>query len=228
MRVSPKRSSPRSSLRRASPRSSPGSSAAEASSPVGDVFVQQVTRITALLEDDMKQSRLETIKMKAAVRRAQKAQAEAEAAKAHLRESLEQFNAVKSEITKCGVCMDTMNRPFVLVECGHSYCYGCLRLHFHTCLRNQVKWRDVPEHLREPSTADQLHELIENEHIYSPLYYCPSCKGTVRCRPIEVYIFKELIEAVHSVAGPPDDLTVEDPHINDSDIWADMFYTKRA
>ncbi|KAI6155996.1 hypothetical protein BKA82DRAFT_4011368 [Pisolithus tinctorius] len=125
--------------------------------------------------DDMKQSCLEMIKMKAAVCRAQKAQA----AKAHLWESLE-----------------------------------------------QVKWCDTPEHLREPSTADQLHELIENEHIYSPLYYCLSCKGTVHCQPIEVYIFKELIEAVHSVAGLPDDLMVEDPHINDSDIWADMFYMK--
>jgi hypothetical protein len=114
-----------------------------------------------------------------------------------------------------------------LVECGHSFCYGCLRGWFHTCIERQVRYRDVPKHLKSaPYTAAKLRELFDDGHIYVAQFTCPLCRVIVRSRPIEIYQFKNLVHEANQLFGHPEDLIAANAHLEDHDIWADVFYKK--
>lgn len=120
-----------------------------------------------------------------------------------------------------------MDRPFTLVECGHTFCFGCLRGWFHKCLLNQVGWKDIPAHLKEkPMMAAKLKELHEKKYIYIPWYTCPevTCQTFVECKPMEVDAARHMIGTVNAIFGAPAGQVDSTPLLQHGNIWADVFY----
>ncbi|KAN0074677.1 hypothetical protein V8E55_011726, partial [Tylopilus felleus] len=71
----------------------------------------------------------------------------------------------------CGICHLATDRPFLIRECGHCFCYGCLRTWFHHCLAQQLSYHDVPARLRSPPyTSADINELFADSHIFILIY----------------------------------------------------------
>lgn len=201
-----------------------------------------MSQIVDLLEEDVKRSRKvsktalysapsdrmqEVEKLMTEKKTAEKAQADAKGAEENLRKMMERFTATHADAVKCGVCQKCIDRPFTLVNCGHSFCYGCLREWFHNSLLRQLRWRDIPAHLKQkPVTAAKLKELFENKHIYVVHYTCPisGCLIDVESRPMENELAGTMINAVNDTLGPPAKQVDPSPHLDGPDIWVDIFY----
>lgn len=159
---------------------------------------------------------------------AEKAKSDAMEAEEQVRKRVQLFTTMHARAVKCRMCARCMDRPFTLVECGHTFCYGCLRVWFHRCLFEQVGWRDIPAHLKEaPMTAVKLRELFEEKHIYMTWYTCPvvTCQVSVERKPIEVDVAKHMIGAVNNILGVPACQVNSSPILqHQANIWADIFY----
>ena len=112
-----------------------------------------------------------------------------------------------------------------LRECGHFFCYSCLRRWFQQCLSEQVSYRNVPEDLRSPPyTAADFARFFKEKHIFVLLYRCPLCGVSVSKQPIQMHCLRELVEASFIAFRPPDELTETHPHLNDPNaLWVDTF-----
>ncbi|KAI6143964.1 hypothetical protein BKA82DRAFT_19991 [Pisolithus tinctorius] len=191
-------------------------------------LLQKMSQIMDLLEEDVKRSRREVQKLMTEKETAEKAHANAKGAEEDLRKIMERFRATHADTVKCGVCQRCIDRPFTLVDCGHSFCYGCLRKWFHNSLLRQLRWRDtIPAHLKQkPVTVAKLKELFENKHIYTAHYTCPiaGCLTDVENKPIENDLAGNMINTVNDILGSPAKQVDADPHLNEPNVWADIFY----
>ncbi|KAI6158392.1 hypothetical protein EDD17DRAFT_1763930 [Pisolithus thermaeus] len=205
-------------------------------------LIQKMSQIVDLLEEDTKRTRKvdeiilynahsdrvqESQKLMAEKETAEKAQADAKGAEENLRKMLERFTATHADVVKCGICRKCIDRPFTLINWGHSFCYGCLREWFHNCLLKQLKWQDIPAHLKQKLvTAAKLKELFENKYIYVVHYTCltAGCLTDVESKPIENNLAGSMINTVNDILGPLMKQVDPNPHLNKPDIWADIFY----
>lgn len=110
------------------------------------------------------------------------------------------------------------------MECGHTFCYRCLKTWFHDCLRKQVQFHDgVPDHLKIlPYTTDMLRELHEREYVFVAQYTCPLCVTPIHQSLIKVSIVRDLISTATDAFGFP----VVDDNNNALTTWSDVFYKK--
>ena len=91
----------------------------------------------------------------------------------------------------------------------------------------QLQWRETPAHLKEkPVTAEKLKELFENKYICATRYICPktACQAEVENKPIEINLAGDMINAVNNILGPQANQVDLNPHLNEPNIWADIFY----
>ncbi|KAJ3569624.1 hypothetical protein NP233_g4930 [Leucocoprinus birnbaumii] len=129
----------------------------------------------------------------------------------------------------CEICTRRMYTPYLLPDCGHTFCLSCLRDWFGTAHARFVQAhpqqnqnvRDFyvqrittllrPEFIAHPQVADQLQQLQQP----TPEFTCPTCRKRAYRRPIEVYALKSLVRAISAVDEeekaniPPDQPFVE-------------------
>jgi len=79
----------------------------------------------------------------------------------------------------CEVCTHTMWSPYLLTNCGHTFCQGCLTDWFNTIL---------------------LHHRQTGGRGSSP-YTCPSCRLAVRTPPVQNYSLKRIVRLAAESRG---------------------------
>ncbi|KAH7918404.1 hypothetical protein BV22DRAFT_1134619 [Leucogyrophana mollusca] len=136
------------------------------------------------------------------------------------RKANEQFLATRDTVLACPGCEVTMQRPFTLSTCGHTFCHRCLRIWFQASIAQRLQFAaDAPARLKKPPyTAAQLDEMVQHKYLVYVWYTCPLCDKNIDARPIETRHLKELVEAVNEAFG-----TVDVPHDIPLDPWADSW-----
>ncbi|KAI6043160.1 hypothetical protein EDC04DRAFT_2600351 [Pisolithus marmoratus] len=158
------------------------------SSTTTEELLAKIVRVMDVVEKDMKQQHS-----------AEQAQALAEHKCSDLQSNVSTFAASQAYITKC-----------IIFECGHSFCYECLKIWFHMLLEKQINWRpSIPIRLKSaPFTADKLKQLFEEGHIFST----------------RVFLTADLITVIGTLV--PQDFPENNPPPSNESIWADIFYVK--
>lgn len=181
-----------------------------------------------------KTSELEALvkKLKREAEKAKQAQVEAEKRAACFEEALKitQMKAatpscsrptidpskLEDDIT-CEICTLKMWSPYLLPECGHTFCQSCLRDWFNTTLEQHRRQHPhyhpnqpimLPDFLREmmfyPQIApQQLSALVKQITAASggPVFSCPTCREPVKNRPVEIFAIKSLVRTVAAAQG---------------------------
>ncbi|KAF8441773.1 hypothetical protein L210DRAFT_896447 [Boletus edulis BED1] len=125
------------------------------------------------------------------------------------------------EHTLCEVCTLTMWCPYILPECGHSFCEKCLVDWFSTTQARHMTANPQLDDSRS-ALAGQLHafvQMVPNLHAYGlhgqqhvravlaglrrhrPDYTCPSCRKEVLNKPVEGFRLKDLINQIAGLMG---------------------------
>ncbi|KAH7104749.1 hypothetical protein BKA62DRAFT_827630 [Auriculariales sp. MPI-PUGE-AT-0066] len=91
----------------------------------------------------------------------------------------EPSEAIK-EALECPVCFDTQRFPYMMVDCGHSFCLVCLCEHLSTGLA------------KEP-----------------PVLECPGCRSRLLHRPRENFALKSVISSIYSAPTHDEETAVK-------------------
>ncbi|SJK97740.1 uncharacterized protein ARMOST_00993 [Armillaria ostoyae] len=181
-----------------------------------------------------KTSELEALvkKLRKETEKAKQAQAEAEKRAACFEEALKisQMKAATPSRSRptidpskleddinCEICTLKMWSPYLLPECGHTFCQSCLRDWFNTTLEQHRRQHPhyhpnqpimLPDFLREmmfyPQIApQQLSALVKQITAASggPVFSCPTCREPVKNRPVEIFAIKSLVRTVAAAQG---------------------------
>ncbi|KAF8883718.1 hypothetical protein BD779DRAFT_1539141 [Infundibulicybe gibba] len=117
----------------------------------------------------------------------------------------------------CEVCMNEMWVPYLLPDCGHTFCQTCLQDWFDSILvqhitthphydlnqPNVLLMPQITAALRGmPSARDpQIQHLLMQLNSQHPQYTCPTCCKPVHGRPVENFALKALVQIITSVRG---------------------------
>ncbi|KAJ6612792.1 hypothetical protein B0H10DRAFT_2222818 [Mycena sp. CBHHK59/15] len=93
----------------------------------------------------------------------------------------------------CEVCSTKMWSPFILPDCGHTFCQQDLENWFSTTLNQH---RTLYPHGNVNIPAMNLYGAAP-----PPLYTCPKCRETVRSRPIQNFALKGFVRSIAAKAG---------------------------
>ncbi|KIY71092.1 hypothetical protein CYLTODRAFT_441480 [Cylindrobasidium torrendii FP15055 ss-10] len=120
------------------------------------------------------------------------------------------------DITCCEICTGKMWAPFILPDCGHVFCQNCLQGWFATTKRQYQTAH--PQHLPNApvllpqwvtelvyyrnTSVQQLHDvvtpLLQQD---KPDYNCPTCRKSLKTRPVECFAIKSLVSIVAAAEG---------------------------
>ncbi|KAF9453918.1 hypothetical protein P691DRAFT_657162 [Macrolepiota fuliginosa MF-IS2] len=132
----------------------------------------------------------------------------------------------------CEICTSRMYTPYLLPDCGHTFCFSCLKDWFGTTharfLQANPHWSAGmvnlyvariqgllrPEYLNHPQIHNHLLQLQQPQ----PEYTCPTCRKRVLRRPVEDYALKALVRNISAANEvekrniPPDGPLTERRH----------------
>ncbi|KAF5385909.1 hypothetical protein D9615_002359 [Tricholomella constricta] len=119
----------------------------------------------------------------------------------------------------CEICTLRMWSPFILPECGHTFCQSCLQDWFDTTLAQFMTAHPhydvndpVPNNLRQWQAMMHSPHVVQNPHTAAyitqmlrqtpqPDYTCPTCREAVKNRPVEDFTLKALVRTVATATG---------------------------
>ncbi|KAF8893936.1 hypothetical protein BD779DRAFT_1669452 [Infundibulicybe gibba] len=117
----------------------------------------------------------------------------------------------------CEVCTNKMWVPYLLPDCGHTFCQTCLQDWFSSVLVQHIANHphynlDQPNIFLIPQITaalrgmlsarnPQIQHLLTQLHSQQPRYTCPTCRKPVHGRPIENFALKALIRTIASAGG---------------------------
>ncbi|TFK52044.1 hypothetical protein OE88DRAFT_1658812 [Heliocybe sulcata] len=123
------------------------------------------------------------------------------------RKSEELLSSIEANV-QCQICLEYLLKPFVLSPCGHVYCQGCLQNWFKSA----------------PPSEDDMYDDDYPDYLLYRSKSCPSCRTSVRARPIPLFVVKAISSAVAKSKLPPSQANRASPP-PDADPWAGIFPT---
>ncbi|KAI0044643.1 hypothetical protein FA95DRAFT_1562025 [Auriscalpium vulgare] len=95
------------------------------------------------------------------------------------------------DVVCCEICTAKMWSPFLMPDCGHTFCQTCITDWFTTI---RTKHLATNPHLNE-------HTLLTLPPALRPQYTCPACRTTVRTCPVECFTLKTVVRVVADAVG---------------------------
>lgn len=123
-----------------------------------------------ILNSPSRENHLSTVEKDLAAQKKQN-----EILKNELKKKNDQLGKIR-DVLQCQICLDVLQNPWVLNPCGHSSCQSCLQNWFTT----QNSDDDQPEDYFRPKT-------------------CPTCRESIRTRPTQAFVIKDILEALGCV-----------------------------
>ncbi|OAX39948.1 hypothetical protein K503DRAFT_865004 [Rhizopogon vinicolor AM-OR11-026] len=133
------------------------------------------------------------------------------------------IDATKLEDTlSCDICANLMYSPYILLNCGHCYCEGCLKGWFDETLTKHIRMHPTYDMNRDPmprkfpqllhalhpyisiQLRTQLLATYNNYRQQQPEYTCPGCRTEVTEKPVVNYAIKDVVSVVASALGQSD------------------------
>ncbi|KAG2118459.1 hypothetical protein DEU56DRAFT_918780 [Suillus clintonianus] len=126
------------------------------------------------------------------------------------------------ELLSCDICAHLMYSPYILLDCGHCYCEGCLKGWFDETLTKHIREHPAYNMDREPMPRNfpqllqtlgpyvsrpiqtQLQAMYNTSRQQQPVYTCPGCRKEVTGKPVINYVVKDMVSNVGNVLGQPD------------------------
>ncbi|KAG2343000.1 hypothetical protein BDR05DRAFT_963372 [Suillus weaverae] len=126
------------------------------------------------------------------------------------------------DMLSCDICAQLMYSPYLLLDCGHSYCEGCLKGWFDETLTKHIRAHPAYDMHRKPVPRNfpqildtispyvsrpiqmQLQALYNNSRQQQPEYTCPGCRKEVTGKPVVNFAVKDMVSIVGRVLGRPD------------------------
>ncbi|KAF9467132.1 hypothetical protein BDZ94DRAFT_53921 [Collybia nuda] len=103
------------------------------------------------------------------------------------------------EITACEICDTILWSPFLLPNCGHTFCQSCIERWFSQALAKHAAIFPDYDYRR---TAGEQSEQISGH----PSYTCPKCRTATSVRPVENFFLKTLVRSITSAIDRRKDL----------------------
>ncbi|KAG2127682.1 hypothetical protein DEU56DRAFT_526858 [Suillus clintonianus] len=137
-------------------------------------------------------------------------------------EKLDTLQAKLEEVLSCHICAHLMYSPYILIDCGHCYCEGCLKGWFDETLTKHIREhpaynmdrdhmpRNFPQLLQtlgpyvSRPIQTQLQDMYNTSRQQQPVYTCPGCRKEVTGKPVINYVVKDMVSDVGNVLGQPD------------------------
>ncbi|KAI6137497.1 hypothetical protein EDD17DRAFT_1517271 [Pisolithus thermaeus] len=188
-------------------------------------LTQKMSQIMDLLEEDVKQSHKETQKLMAEKEAAEKAEADTKGAEENLQKMMEwPCMLISSSVAYARSALIAHSSTEIIVnvhQLDHLWSFILLWLPLRVVPQQSAEAVKV-----KPVMAVNLKELFENKHIYMVHYNCPitSCLIDMESKPIKNSLAGRMINAVNDILGHPAKQVDLNPHLNEGDIWADIFY----
>ncbi|SJL13929.1 uncharacterized protein ARMOST_17380 [Armillaria ostoyae] len=153
--------------------------------------------------------------------------------------------------TTCEICATYMWSPYLLPECGHTFCQTCIRDWFATTKRgyslenpeyHPTDLIEIPEDLLETMLnyafdRDELATLSSKIAALGggPVYSCPICRRAVENPPVEIYAMKSIVRVVAAAQGesspskavPRRNLSRRNP-VQGEHSWVDFFPARKS
>ncbi|KDR75320.1 hypothetical protein GALMADRAFT_249347 [Galerina marginata CBS 339.88] len=122
-----------------------------------------------------------------------------------------------SDHLDCEICTCRMWTPYILPDCGHSFCQSCLQDWFASIQAQFLATH--PHNDPNQNTAHILQltqvialnpQLVHQRHVTDmiaqimpprPNYTCPTCREPVRSRPTEAFSMKAIVRTIATAAG---------------------------
>jgi hypothetical protein len=125
------------------------------------------------------------------------------------------------DMLSCDICAHLMYSPYLLTDCGHCYCEGCLKGWFDETLTKHIRAhptynmnrnpvpRNLPQvlHTISPYVSypiqAQLQAMYHASRQQQPEYTCPGCRKEVTGKPVVNFVVKDMVSVAGSVLGQP-------------------------